>query len=237
MPSGRDLARSVKRALRRLLSPGTRGVGSVRFGDLARTKPISRQYGFDRGRPIDRIYVEKFLAECSKDIKGRVLEVGAPTYSRRFGSGITKQDVLHVRNEPGATIVGDLSTPGLLPVGAFDCIILTQTLHLVYDMSAAVRELNAALAPGGVLLVTVPGVSAVDRGEWGDSWCWSLTAQSARRLFADVFGPENVTVESHGNVYAATCFLHGLAAEEAEGDWLAEHDPAYPVTIAVRARR
>lgn len=227
---------AAKREMRRLLS-GVPRVGDVDCGDLARTKPISRQYGFDRGTPIDRVYIEEFLAACSDDIRGRVLEVGSASYSQRFGSGIAKQDVLHVRNEPGATIVGDLSIPGVLPAGAFDCIILTQTLHLIYDMSAAARELKAALAPGGILLVTVPGVSAVDSGEWGGSWYWSLTGQSAERLFADVFGPENVTVQSHGNVYAATCFLHGLAAEEVEREWLKDRDSSYPVTITVRARR
>ena len=60
---------------------------------------------------------------------------------------------------------------------------------------------------------------------------------SARRLFAEIFGAENVTVESDGNVYAATLFLQGLAAEEADPAMLAAYNPCFPVIIGVRARR
>ena len=66
---------------------------------------------------------------------------------------------------------------------------------------------------------------------------WSLTGTSAQQLFGAQFGADNLTVEVHGNVYAATCFLHGLALEEVRADWLDRHDPAYPVIVAVRARR
>src|SRR5690348_8634455 len=37
------------------------GVGRVNFGDLRRLKPISVVWGFDRGRPVDRYYIEQFL--------------------------------------------------------------------------------------------------------------------------------------------------------------------------------
>jgi SAM-dependent methyltransferase len=125
----------------------------------------------------------------------------------------------------------------VLPEGAFDCAIVTQTLHLIYDVQAAVRHLRDALRPGGVLLATVPGVSSVDRGEWGESWMWSFTQASALRLFGGIFGPENVAISGDGNVYAATCFLHGLAVEEVERAWLDEPDDSCPVLIAILARR
>lgn len=229
------LKEAAKRMLWRLA--GKPQVGAADMGDLARTDPISPCFGYDRGTPIDRLYIERFLASRGRDIRGRVLEVGESTYSRRFGSDIARQDVLHVNDCPEATIIGDISVAGTLPASTFDCIILTQTLHLIYDTAAAVAELHRALRPGGVALVTVPGVSSVDRGEWGKSWHWSLTGQSAARLFGEAFGQENVEIEVHGNVYAATCFLHGLAVEDVERAWLERKDPAYPVTITVRAAR
>jgi glycosyltransferase involved in cell wall biosynthesis/SAM-dependent methyltransferase len=217
----------------------TPALASANIADLARTRPISDEFGYDRGTPIDRIYIEDFLQRNNSSISGRVLEVGDDTYSRRFGADrITKQDVLHITTgNPAATIVGDLSTKGLLPSGAFDCLVLTQTLHLVYDMRAAVQEMHRALRPGGVVLLTVPGITRIDRGQWGKDWFWSLTEVSARRLFAEVFGAENVTVESDGNVYAATLFLQGLAAEEADEAMLAAYDPCFPVLISVRAQK
>jgi len=164
--------------------------------------------------------------------------VGDALYSERFGTGITQQDILHVsETNPNATIIGDLAEPGTLPERTFDCIVLLQTLHLIYDMPTAVGELHRALKPGGILLLTVPGISLVDPGEWHDTWYWSVTPQAARRLFSEEFGPANVEVEFDGNAYSATCFLQGLAVEELDPAKLKPRDPAYPVTVAVRAQR
>jgi SAM-dependent methyltransferase len=213
-------------------------VGSVRFGDLDRVTPISRDFGYDRGTPIDRYYIEAFLQRHAADLRGRALEIGDDSYCRRFGGEcITQQDVLHVSSSAAATIIGDLSQPGLLPEAAFDCMVLTQTLHLIFDMRAAVAEIHRGLKPGGVVLLTVPGISQIDRGEWGESWLWSLTRQSALRLFADVFGAENVEAEAFGNVFAATAFLQGLALEEVDRSMLDVVDQSYPVLVTVRARR
>ena len=211
--------------------------GGVDLGDLERTSPISSYFGYDRGTPVDRHYIDGFLESHSADIRGRVLEVAESTYSERFGSGITKQDILHVHAHPDATIVGDISKPDVLPGETFDCIVITQTLHLIYDLGAAIVQLHQAVRPGGAVLATGPGVSSVDRGEWGGSWCWSLTEHSASRAFGDVFGSDRVEVDVHGNVYAATCFLYGLALEEVNRDWLDRRDEAYPVIVTVCARR
>jgi glycosyltransferase involved in cell wall biosynthesis/SAM-dependent methyltransferase len=210
----------------------------VRFGDFDRTSPISPDFGFDRGTPVDRYYIEAFLAAHSGDIRGRALEVGDASYCRRFGTGIVRQDVLHVAKDyPGATIVGDLSVPGVLPQGAFECLVVTQTLHLIYDMRAAIGEMHRALKPGGVLLLTCPGISQVDQGDWGPTWFWSITRPAAERMFADVFGAANVAVEARGNVYAAVCFLEGLALEELDAAKLEVPDASYPVVVTVRARK
>jgi glycosyltransferase involved in cell wall biosynthesis/SAM-dependent methyltransferase len=214
-------------------------LGSVKFGDLDGVAPICPDFGFDRGTPIDRYYIEEFLSRYAIDITGRVLEVGDDSYCRRFGgSRITRQDVLHVTaDNPSATIVGDLSIPGTLPGETFDCLVLTQTLHLIFDLRAAVREIHQALKPNGVALLTVPGISPVDGGAWKDTWFWSLTPNSASRLFSEVFGAVSVRVETHGNVFAATAFLQGLAVEEVDRTKLKVNDVCFPVIVAVRAQK
>jgi hypothetical protein len=80
-------------------------------------------------------------------------------------------------------------------------------------------------------------VSSVCRSEWGESWYWSLTRQSAKQLFENAFGADNVEITVGGNVYSATCFLHGLALEEVDQGMLEKDDPAYPLVVCVRARR
>lgn len=230
------VARHLPERLQRLRGPR---LGRVDLGDLASTTPVSGDFGWGRGLPVDRYYVERFLEEHAAEIRGRVLEVGDPSYSERFGgAAITRQDVLHVHaDNPATTIVGDLSRPDVLPDAAFDCIVLTQTLHLVYDLPSAAAALHDALAPGGVLLLTVPGISQVDRGEWGADWFWSMTPAAVRRLLTGAFGAGEVHVAGHGNVYAATTFLQGLALSEVDTDKLDVDDEAYPVIVTARAVR
>lgn len=211
-------------------------MGAVKFGDLRRLSPISRVFGYDRGAPIDRYYIENFLTDRSLDIQGRVMEIGDNFYTRKFGGDrVTKSDILHVvEGNPDATIVGDLSNSDNIPSDSFDCLVLTQTLHLIYDMKAAVKTIDRILKPGGVALVTVPGIGQIAIDEWKDYWCWSLTTLSAQRLFVEVFPKENVTVEHYGNVLAATAFLQGIATEELEKQELDYHDPSYQVLLTIR---
>jgi SAM-dependent methyltransferase len=225
-------------------------VGGVRMGHLRRLTPISTQYGFDRGLPVDRYYVEDFLRRhgsapgyATGDIRGRVLEIGGDDYMRQFGgwgeqgSAVEQADVFHFgeANED-ATIVGDLTDAGHVPSDTFDCILCTQTLHVIYDFRAALATLHRILKPGGVLLATFPGISQAcvpDKDLWGD-W-WRFTGRSARRVFEEVFPAEQVTVDSYGNVLASVAFLEGIAAHELRRDELDPRDPNYELLLAVRA--
>lgn len=227
----------VTGAARRLGTPRT---GSVDFGDLRRTTPISRVFGLDRGRPIDRYYIESFLGEHARSIRGRVLEIGDATYTQRFGGDrVTRSDVLHATGEgEGATIVADLTHAPEIADAAFDCIIITQTLQFTFHMQDMVAELRRILAPGGTVLCTVPGISQISRYDmerWGDYW--RLTTRSARELFEVAFGPADVEVRAYGNVLAATAFLHGLATSELTPAELDACDDDYQVIVAVAARK
>jgi glycosyltransferase involved in cell wall biosynthesis len=212
-------------------------VGDVHFGSLRRVTPISHEFGFDRGQPIDRYYLENFLARHANDIRGRVLEVGDDAYTRQFGGNrVTSRDVLHVvGGNPQATFVGDLTCADHLPSDAFDCVILTQTLHLIYDVRAALKTLYRIMKPAGILLATAPGISQISEDQWGAYWCWSFTSLSVRRLFTEVFPAASVDIQAYGNVLAAAAFLYGLAAQELHKNELDHNDPSYEVLITVRA--
>lgn len=213
------------------------GLVAMNLGRIGSAAPLSTDWGFDRGKPIDRHYIESFLAAHAKDIRGSVLEVAEDLYSRRFGGDrVTRQDILDVApGNPRATITGDLADPVTLPVQRFDCIILTQTLHLIFDMPSAIANLRRSLCPGGILLITVPGITPVDRGAWKDNWYWSLTDKALERLLSPQFAAARIEVATYGNLHAATAFLHGAAVQEVGRRKLDRHDPAYPVTVAARA--
>lgn len=234
------IRRAIRKVLRAALPPtpaDAPAVGQFSFGDFRRLSPVSREWGFDRGLPVDRYYIEGFLERHSGDIQGRVLEIGDRSYSKRFGgSRITHSDVLHVTaDNPLATIVGDLTDAPHIPSNVFDCAIITQTLHLIYDFKAAIATLQRILKPGGVLLLTVPYINQLQQGEWGNTWYWGFTELAARRAFGEFFPAESVTVESHGNVLTAISFLEGLAMQELSRDELDCHDPLYQLLITVRA--
>lgn len=209
-----------------------------RFGVFARTTPISINFGFDRGLPIDRYYIERFLRTHSADIFGHTLEVGDDAYTRTFGGDRTeRRDTIHIDPTEPATFHGDLTIPGVLPSGAFDCVVVTQTLHLVYDMPLALARLHDALKPGGTLLMTAPGITPIAADQWGKDWYWSLTPRSLLRLLNDQFGEGRTTISCFGNVFAASAFLYGLATHEVSRKWLDELDPRYPVILGARTIR
>ena len=234
------VGRLVPRRLYELLVRFSRRppVGRVNFGDLRRVSPISKAWGADRGLPIDRFYIEKFLTRCSADIRGKTLETGTNEYTRRFGGErVTKSDVLHVSEDKSpVTIVADLCTAEGLESEAFDCVILTQTLHFIYDVRSALRTVHRILVPGGVLLATFPGISKIGRYEmdrWGQHW--SFTTASARRLLGEVFAEPDIEVEAYGNVLSTISFLHGLGANELREEELQYVDPDYELLVSVRA--
>lgn len=208
------------------------------LGSLRRTTPISQHWGYDRGTPVDRYYIERFLEECSQDIRGRVLEVFDSDYTARFGSGVEAYDVLDIDpTNARATVVADLAAAEHVPSASFHCLIVTQVLQYVYDVTAAVREAHRLLLPEGVLLVTVPAVGRIDcaggiTGIEGDFW--RFTSASCKKLFGEVFGNGNVTVRANGNVLAAIAFLTGLAREDLADHELDVQDDYFPVLITVR---
>jgi SAM-dependent methyltransferase len=238
----RELARRIvplrvrQAAQRRAGRTVTPPPGHVRFGDLRRTTPISPDFGYARGGPVDRYYIEGFLARHAADIGGRVLEIGDASYTHRFGgTSVTQADVLHIDPEaPGVTFVGDLADGSMLPDATFDCIVLTQTLHLIFDHVAALRTLDRILVPSGVLLLTVPGISNIATDEWGATWHYSFTHHALREACDTVFGAGRATIESHGNVLAAVAFLHGLGHEELTTAELDEQHVEYSIVNAAR---
>lgn len=236
---GHRVPQRLSRLGRRVFAKTPPQPGSLDLGDFRRVTPVSPTFGSDRGKVIDRYYIEKFLKAYRDDVAGRVLEVGDNNYTLRFGGeAVCVSDVLHVeQGNPLATIVADLAAENDIPSDTFDCIIFTHVIQMIYDQERAVRELFRILKPGGVLLLSTHGTSRVGRRSAKDNWAvyWRITTDTAERLYGDVFGSDAVAVHGHGNVLVAAAFLYGLAAQELTNDELDSYDPDYQVLINVRA--
>ena len=206
-------------------------------GTIRRTTPLSEHWGRDRGTPVDRYYIERFLAAERDAIRGRVLEVMNADYTDRFGSAVERKDVLDIdaANE-FATIVADLAAADSVPSDIFDCFILTQTLQYIYDLKAAVEHAHRILRPGGTLLCTIPAISRIARLRL-ESEYWRMTPAACSRLFGDVFAGGDVGVRAHGNVLTAVAFLVGMAVEELSSSELDRNDPFFPLVVTVRATK
>ena len=216
----------------------------VEFHDPVRTQPVSRLFGIDRGMPVDRYYIEKFLAANSHDIRGCILEIAEDTYARKFADLISREttvfETLHVDGSgKPSTITGDLAKPDSLPGNRYDCFICTQTYNFIYEVRQAIAGTYKLLKNDGIVLATVAAISQVSRYDmdrWGDYW--RFTDQSALKLFEDVFGEGHVEVVTFGNVLAATALLQGLAVEDLpDRKLLDENDPDYQVIIGIIARK
>jgi len=201
-----------------------------------RTAPASAFWGLDRGTPVDRYYIERFVAAHRADIRGHVVEMHDSRYTDQFGTGVTRRDVLDIDGgNPNATIVADLTAAGAVADDTFDCFVLTQTLQFILDVPAALAQVHRVLRPGGVALVTVPAVSRLAPGYGLERDYWRFTPASCTALFAAAFGPGAAEVRGDGNVRSAMAFLAGLAWEELPRAALDAHDDFFPVIVSVRA--
>jgi hypothetical protein len=63
---------------------------------------------------------------------------------------------------------------------------------------------------------------------------WSFTSLAIRQLFAAASPAVVPSIETHGNVLAATAFLYGIAAEELRPTELDARDPDYQLVITAR---
>lgn len=232
---GADIGNFVRRRFGRGIGRGSALRSALSNGP----ERISTEFGYDRGKPIDRHYVEDFLARHAGLIRGHVLEIGDTAYTVQFGGErVVAAETFHrYAGQPGVTYVGDMAGAHNLPDESFDCMVLTQTLHLIFDMPAAIATIWKALKPGGSVLITVPWISPIDKGEWGETWYWAISPAGLRKLLETRFAADDIAIDAYGNALAASAFLYGLAEHEVRPQDLDVDDPLCPVIVAASARK
>jgi SAM-dependent methyltransferase len=157
---------------------------------------VSNNWGYDRGTPIDRWYIDRFLGRHRDDIHGRALEVKGAEYVTRFGHDLEHIDILDfdATNER-ATFIADLETADVIPDATFDCVVITQVVQYCLDVKAALTHCARILKPDGVLLLTVPGINKVE----DEYELFRFTQAGCRRAAEHAFGEGNVEIDFFGN--------------------------------------
>lgn len=199
--------------------------------------PISRKYGAEFGKPIDRYYIEKFLKNNRKYIQGDVIEIEDTTYTKRYGHSLKSCTALHVE-EMDECIQGNLETGEGIEEGMADCLICTQTLQYIYHPENAAKNIWKMLKKDGTVLITMPFLCQYFEGahSWNDYW--RTTPQCLKKVLAETFGEKNVKVGSLGNIKTAVGFLYGLCGDDIDESDFDYNDKEYPVIVwAVCHRR
>ncbi len=202
-------------------------------------KPISRAFGIERGKAVDRYYIEQFLKDNSDDIKGIVMEIASNDYIKKFGGDkVKKEMILHVAGWGKNTFKGNFETGEGIEENMVDCLICTQTLQYIYNLKAAIKNIYKLLKPNGIALITVPGIKSLcipDEKNWGERW--SFTKESMRQLCLEVCKKEDFIVEAYGNVKIATAYLYGICCEELKEEDFKYNDSQFPFLITVKMQK
>ena len=212
-----------------------RGHGLPRWGNLRRTAPFSKNFGSERGTPVDRFYLHRFLAANCGDITGNVLEIQASGYTKRYGRNVRLSHSIDINPAHGATFTCDLAEAARwIPPASYDCFLLPNTLQHLRDLETCLKAALTVVKPGGVILASAAGFIPLipDGPDY-----WRLSAAGWHELTARVWKDSEVQIESHGNCLAVAAATMGLAWEEFREDELLVSDPLRPVLITLRCQK
>ena len=199
--------------------------------------PLSDDHGIDRGTPVVRAYIEEFLGQHREAIRGSVLEVGDCRYTASFGTGrVTTSAVVDIDgSNRQATLIADLNEASALPDESFDCIILTEVLHLLRSPATCLRTCHRALREEGSALITVPALKRLNPKD-PDSDYLRYTPAGLELLLRQTWdGPFSVVW--YGNLRACVAFLVSHVSEEISSDDLTFRDERFPLTVAALAQK
>jgi SAM-dependent methyltransferase len=237
---GRTRARAFAQSLGSLMF-GFPFIRRFRGLRLRRLKPLAN--GRQRGEAVVRRYWERFLEEHRADIRGRCLEIGSQLTIRRMGgSAVTACDAIDLApHNPEITIVADLSRADALAENLYDCFINPFTMHLIYDVEAALYHSLRVLKPGGILLVNFPCVDyyfprGLDMGTGRPLFMfWWFTPIHVENLLRRAgLGGADFRIRIDGNLFARVAYQMNMPAEELSAAELNHVDEGHPLLISVR---
>ncbi len=215
-----------------------KNVNLIKTDKLIITQPGQVAGHFDRGKPIDRYYIDQFIGQNKKYIKGNVLEMSDDSYAKAFGQNIDKIDILDISpDHERATMIHDLQDTAWFPENKFDCYICIQTLQYLYDIKAGMKSAHKMLKKDGVLLVTAPGIAQLSYEEGLYFEYWHFTEKTLYNLAKDA-GFSDIEVHTYGNAFATTAFLQGISLQDVKDRANLDHnDSWYPLIVTLVARK
>jgi hypothetical protein len=207
------------------------------WGNLRRRTPFSPMFGADRGLPVDRLYLHRFLERQQSAIQGDVLEIQLTSYTQRYGIDVHSMKSIDIDAKYEPTFVCDLAEADrVIPPESCFLLRLPQNLHPILRLVEYHRKAFRFVRPGGAILASSAGLLPLipDAPELD---FWRFSASGWRSLLSRVWPDADLLVESHGNCLTATAAMLGLASEDLSPADFDEDDTRYPVVVTVFARK
>ncbi|MFE0258268.1 class I SAM-dependent methyltransferase [Streptomyces sp. NPDC059010] len=208
-------------------------IGGIDWGQLRRLIPICPAFGMSRGTPIDRHYLNQFIAEIHDFVQGDVVEIGGlDSNGGAYGfTRASKYRGLDIREAPGVSLVGDAADPGIIPADSLDTIIAFNVLEHTARPWQVVDNMRQWLRPGGTACCMVP---SAQRLHSAPEDYWRPLPAALREMFS---AWSEQTVHQYGNPLSVIASLMGIAAEELDALELSSYHPDYPVATCIVARK
>ena len=118
----------------------------------------------------------------------------------------------------------------VIPDGAYDCVLLPNTLPHLRELDLALGHALRVVRPGGTILASAAGLLPLT-GDVADYW--RMSPDGWRERLAAAWPGAAIEVDGHGNCLAALAAQLGLAVEELTPAELDVHDPRYPVLTTI----
>jgi Methyltransferase domain len=206
---------------------------TVNFGDLKRYTPFCPNYGYSRGTPIDRYYLDRFIRDVRSQIVGTTLEIGGHPANRETYKleSVTEYCTMDLQQKSGAHLLGDVHSKRAFGSRSFNSVILFNVLEHCARPWIVAENIHRWLKPEGKVFCMVPNAQRIHRDPLD---CWRILPDA----FAIIFGGySESTITSYGNLLTTIAAMSGIAAEELDEKDLAEKNNEYPVISCVVARK
>jgi SAM-dependent methyltransferase len=213
----------------------------LRCLQFRRLRPFGE--GRQRETPIVRYYWARYLQNYQPDIHGRCLEIGTTATIQRYGGqALTQADAVDlVPHSPEITVVADLSRADHVPSDIYDCFVNQFTMHMIYDVEAALYHSIRVLKPGGVFLVNFSCLdyyfpAGLDMGTGAPLFLywWFTPIQVENFLRRIGLTDTDFTLDVYGNLFARVAYQMNIPAEELTQSELEYVDAGHPLLICAR---
>jgi hypothetical protein len=158
------------------------------------------------------------------------------------GEALIRADAIDLTpHSPEVTLIADLSRADHLPENQYDCFVNQFSMHVIYDVEAALYHSIRLLKPGGVLLVNFSCLdysfpSGLDMQTGAPLYIhhWFTPVEVQDLLHRSGLDEHDYSIALFGNLFARVAYQMNMPAAELTRHELDFIDPGHPLLICAR---